>query len=82
MIVFNQLKNKKILVIRMFGLAELYAKYNSVTYLTDNEEKYNKFLNLIKSSRYTMILILLMLQILQRRKNKNATLTTNYYTFD
>ena len=44
--------NKKILVIRLEGLAELYALNNSVTYLTDNKEKYDKFLEKVNHEKY------------------------------
>lgn len=37
--IVQPIENKKILVIRLEDLAELYALNNSVTYLTDNEEK-------------------------------------------
>jgi len=45
-------KDKKILVIRLEGLAELYALNNSVTYLTDNKEKYDKFLNTVNHEKF------------------------------
>lgn len=44
----QQVANKKILVIRMEGAAELYARNNSVTYITDNKAKYDKFLDTIE----------------------------------
>ena len=44
--------NKKILVIRLEPCAELYALNNSVTYLTDNKEKYDKFLNTVNHEKF------------------------------
>ena len=46
------IKDKKILVIRLEGLAELYALNNSVTYITDNKEKYDKFLNKVNDEKF------------------------------
>lgn len=40
---------KRILVIRMLDLAKQYAVKNSVTYITDNKEKYNEFLKAINN---------------------------------
>ena len=45
-------KDKKILVIRLEGCAELYALNNSVTYLTDNKEKYDKFLTTVNHEKF------------------------------
>ena len=44
--------NKKILVIRMYDMAVKYAENNSVIYITDNKEKYDKFLELINNEKY------------------------------
>lgn len=44
--------NKKILVIRLEGVAELYALNNSVTYVTDNKIKYDKFLNTVNDEKF------------------------------
>jgi len=46
------ISNKKILVIRLEGCAELYALNNSVTYVTDNKEKYDKFLNTVNHEKF------------------------------
>lgn len=40
---------KRILVIRMLDLAKQYAVKNSVTYITDNKEKYDEFLKIINN---------------------------------
>lgn len=40
---------KRILVIRMLDLAKQYAVKNSVTYITDNKEKYDEFLKAINN---------------------------------
>lgn len=48
----QQVANKKILVIRMEGAAELYARNNSVTYITDNKAKYDKFLDTVNDEKY------------------------------
>lgn len=45
-------KDKKILVIRLEGAAELYALNNSVTYITNNKEKYDKFLNTVNHEKF------------------------------
>ena len=44
--------NKKILVIRLAPCAELYARNNSVTYITDSKEKYDWFLNVVNHEKY------------------------------
>lgn len=46
------IKDKKILVIRLESCAELYALNNSVTYLTDNKEKYDKFLDTVNDEKF------------------------------
>ena len=43
---------KKILVIRMLDLAKMYARNNSVVYLTDNEEFHKEFINKINNEKY------------------------------
>ena len=43
----NIIIGKRILVIRMFSLAKHYAHKNSVTYITDNKDKYDEFLKAI-----------------------------------
>ena len=45
-------KDLKILVIRLESCAELYALNNSVTYITDNKEKYDKFLNKVNDEKF------------------------------
>ena len=42
---------KRILVIRMLDLAKQYAVKNSVTYITDNSEKYDEFLKAINNEQ-------------------------------
>ena len=44
--------NKKILVIRLESCAELYALNNTVTYVTDNKEKYDQFLEKVNNEKY------------------------------
>ena len=46
------IRDKKILVIRLAPCAELYARNNSVTYITDNKEKYDKFLEKVNDEKY------------------------------
>ena len=46
------IRDKKILVIRLAPCAELYARNNSVTYITDNKEKYDWFLNVVNHEKY------------------------------
>lgn len=50
--IVQPIKNKKILVIRLESCAELYALNNSVTYITDNKEKYDKFLNKVNDEKF------------------------------
>ena len=45
-------EGKKILVIRMLDLAKMYARNNSVVYLTDNEEFHKEFINKINNEKY------------------------------
>lgn len=45
-------KDLKILVIRLESCAELYALNNSVIYVTDNKEKYDKFLNKVNDEKF------------------------------
>jgi len=45
-------KDLKILVIRLESCAELYALNNSVTYVTDNKEKYDKFLTTVNHEKF------------------------------
>ena len=44
------IRDKKILVIRLAPCAELYARNNSVTYITDNKEKYSETIKIIKKA--------------------------------
>jgi hypothetical protein len=46
------LMGKKILVIRMFDMAVLYARNNSVTYLTDDPEKLKKFHEKLNTGKF------------------------------
>ena len=46
------LMGKKILVIRMFDMAVLYARNNSVTYLTDDPEKLKKFYEKLNTGKF------------------------------
>lgn len=46
------INNKKILVIRLEGIAELYALNNSVTYITDNKIKYDEFLTAVNDEKF------------------------------
>lgn len=46
------IKDKKILVVRLELCAELYALNNSVTYLTDNKIKYDKFLEKVNHEKF------------------------------
>ena len=43
---------KKILVIRLFDMAVLYARNNSVTYLTDDPEKLKKFYEKLNTGKF------------------------------
>lgn len=45
----NIIIGKRILVIRMLSLAKHYAHKNSVTYITDNKDKYDEFLKAINN---------------------------------
>ena len=47
----NIIEGKRILVIRMLDLAKQYAVKNSVTYITDNPEKYDEFLKAINNEQ-------------------------------
>lgn len=47
----NIIEGKRILVIRMLDLAKQYAVKNSVTYITDNSEKYDEFLKAINNEQ-------------------------------
>lgn len=48
----TNIENKKILIIRMCDLAVLYAEHNSVTYITDNKEKFNHYLEKINDKNF------------------------------
>ena len=45
----NIITGKRILVIRMLDLAKHYAHKNTVTYITDNKDKYDEFLKAINN---------------------------------